>query len=208
MRNRTLLTRDIKDEYTVLLMHFDESITYNENGINFTVKGTPTISTTNAKFGKAYKSTGSGNNITSDYVIPLGGQDFTIDFWYYFPSGIGDWKFMLRMAQENNTQNQIFVATRGNYLYITYPNNNNHFITSATNGQLRHVAITYQHSTAIWKTYINGVNMMNWTSSCQRGNFNVFIAGENNMTIDELRISDGILRWTSNFTPPTEPYES
>jgi hypothetical protein len=25
--------------------------------------------------------------------------------------------------------------------------------------------------------------------------------------IDEVRISKGIARWTSNFTPPTQPYD-
>ena len=80
-----------------------------------------------------------------------------------------------------------------------------------------HIAVVRENGTA--KLYINGVHEGTANSfSTPSNSLNVVIGsmysaeGDNhnwglNGYIDEIRISKGIARWTSNFTPPDQPYQ-
>jgi len=78
-----------------------------------------------------------------------------------------------------------------------------------------HIAIVRDSSSNLYM-FINGTEIGSTTASYTH-NINVgaylLRIGERkdgthdlNGKIDELRISKGIARWTSNFTPPTSPY--
>ena len=66
-------------------------------------------------------------------------------------------------------------------------------------------SLTYTsfNPTQTWTLYIGGNAYAKGNASTSpNSGLNGFVG-----TIDEFRISDGIARWTRNFTPPTEPYE-
>lgn len=77
----------------------------------------------------------------------------------------------------------------------------------------QHVAVVYEHENHTSKQYINGilnVQYNNITIPRTHYTYCVLGCGFGNCywigTIEEFRISDGIARWTENFTPPTSPY--
>ena len=77
-----------------------------------------------------------------------------------------------------------------------------------------HIALV-RYGTSI-KLYVNGVSNISTSSSLGLVDNSVslsigsMLTGEYSMNgyIDELRISKGVARWTSNFTPPTQPYSN
>ena len=76
-----------------------------------------------------------------------------------------------------------------------------------------HLAMVYEHSKSLVSFYVNGVKVWSTTIGIGRLAYPyVRLAGWSyqdkpaKLYIDEFRISDGIARWTEDFTPPTSPY--
>jgi len=224
----------ISDIYTVLLCHFeginnstisndsaggDESwenniITYHDNA---------EISTVESEFGGASASfDGSSDYITvpdsSNY--DFGTDDFTVDFWVRLHS-LRNYDFLWTTAQANLTGWIIRTNADGS---ITL--NGGHGgggwdinITSAasviTAGAWTHIALVRNGTgTNGLKLYVNGTMVIQTTySTADSDAGNLFQIGAWTLYgyyfygyIDEFRVSKGIARWTSNFTPPIEEY--
>ena len=99
----TTPSKDSIDDYTLALLHFDDSsnITKDEcEKNNWIAVGNPTISTTNAKFRKGLQLDNE-QYLQLNNGITLGGQDFTIDFWAYMTdkSTSGVWKRFFEFVQ-------------------------------------------------------------------------------------------------------------
>ena len=71
------------DSATKVLLTFRESPTKDECGNTWVTIGNPTIGAANSKFGSALQLDGA-SGIAMSEGIPLGGADFTIDFWVHF----------------------------------------------------------------------------------------------------------------------------
>lgn len=163
----------------------------------------------------------------------LGTASFTIDWWHYSSSTSGQ---MIFGQYENSTNwwgvysnppssdgNQCFgvgALTGGAWDVNISATNSGHPINTWT-----HYAVVRSHNgptagvAGDWFLFINGVaktktlNVGAYSGQIKNysgpayigtllGNFNTDCAGY----ISELRVSKGIARWTSNFTPPTRPY--
>jgi len=210
------------DSYTKLLLHCngtDGSTTFtDDSGTSKTVTsvGTAQIDTAVSKFGGA-SGLFDGD---SDYVytsshtdFAMGTGDFTVDYWAKFASSsLQDiwWiaysdGFGVRMNRAGQTNKMSLLMAGSTWFDISYT-----------------IDTTAWHHFAFVRTgtnllvFIDGTKVLDTTSSANLVcNTDVLIGTGNygsgyyfNGQLDEFRISKGIARWTSDFTPPTEAYST
>lgn len=183
-----------------------------QSNLSIGVVGDAQTSTGQVKFGSAalrVDSGGSGGQLTATIAQAIGSQQFTIDCWYYNTANAhnGDiWSY----ASDENT---IYSDHSNSYDLTWYHAGNKIQGSPLDTGNWHHMAIVGDGTNV--KEYIDGTQ----TGSTYTGGYNltqtvIHIGGHNagigvedfNGYIDEFRISIGIQRWTSNFTPPTSAY--
>ena len=168
------------------------------------------ISSTQSKFG----GTSIAFDGSSDFlkipgpngILNVGTGDFTVECWVYLntvPSGYSP-------IITNEANNGFYINFRGNgtialtdtsTVYAQAP-------SALTTGSWFHVAVVRNAGSS--KVYVNGTGgtavscTVNWTI-----NTTVYVGGGPSYApidgyIDDLRVTKGYARYTSNFTPPTE----
>lgn len=216
------------DSYTKLLIHFDGADAGTayvaESGQTLTFVGTAQLDTAQSKFGGSSLFL-DGN---SDYVtVPdsddwsFGTGDFTIDFWIKFNALDKTQIFIGQYVDANNTWYcQISSGNLLAIIFITGGTQKGYYYTTSAPGFVvntwYHVAFTrnggncYMHVDGISLPLSVNVafdtnDVGNVASPLYIGTYNTtnfFTDG----WIDEVRISKGIARWTSNFTPKSARY--
>ena len=200
-------------------MHFngvDASTTFtDESGMLWTAHGNVQEDTDQSVFGGA-SGLFDGN---VDYLVAnspdlaFGTDDFTIDFRLRLNS-IGS--NMAIYDTRNDTYGPVggsfvlYIAANG-IINLYIPQTNYAFNTVLTTSTWYHLALV--KSGGIYKLYIDGIaesttvtNSNNNTQSRVIIGVDAGVSASLNGWIDELRISKGIARWTSNFTPPAVEY--
>ena len=210
----------VDDSYTVSLLHMDgtdASTTFSdESGITWTPAGNAQIDTAQSVFGGAsglFDGTGDYISATNSYLA-LGTGDFTIDTRIRINSlGPGNFSIYDNRNSTGGPGNQSFVwyMKPSGKMAIYIPESETEFNTTLSINTWYHVALVRNGAT--WKVYINGTaesatitntgNLINQTTIIGSG----YDGGSFNGWIDEFRISKGIARWISDFTPPTSEYE-
>lgn len=201
------------DPNTVLLIHSDTtngSTTFTDSSssthtINID-NGTPTHSTTQAKFGATSISLTTSDQLaipnSTDFQFDTGA--FTVDGWFYYTGGAPvplsyGTNWMLHF------QPIIYFAINDAWSWGAG--------TMSTN-VWTHVAAVRDDSSNLY-IFKDGVLQNSWTGvSGNIGDAGVplHIGYSDEYTrdftgyIDELRIQKGVAAWTSNFTPPSTPY--
>jgi len=205
----------LDDSLSKVLMHFDGTnggtSFIDESGKSWTATNA-TTSTTQSKFGGAsgYFNGGTNNNITSPHTTDMVfSGDFTFDWWSYLSSKTGG-----RWVYFGGSAGDIMVGFDGGNLAIG------------------------RSSVVVDKGYAHGINVNTWAHFAisrsgstiyffangsllgSAGNTTAYVStgtqaiGGRPSTdsyygyLDELRISVGIARWTSNFLVPTSAYGS
>jgi hypothetical protein len=159
----------------------------------------------------------------------FGSGDFTIDGWVYFPS-ISSADLRMSIASQYvdiNNRWIFYVETNGTtdhyvqFMHMDGGTRRAYYYTQVsslfTPGTWQHVAFVRNGNSAY--IFVGGVSrslttITSWgaLSDVGAGALNVghtqFDGYYQNGYLDELRISKGIARWTSNFTPPTSAYTS
>jgi hypothetical protein len=222
----------VDDSYTKLLLHFngtDGSTTFtDEAGNTVTAEGSAQIDTAQSKFGGA---SGLFSKTTNDYLtVPDsnywqldGGSDsnsWTIDFWVRFPAdpSTGYEGFIGQYVNTNNYWGLVFSTNSlvlmaedgGTELFKINPTWNPAADT------WYHVAVV-KNGTTGYKMFIDGTQLADFVAdSTPIANDNTTLdigracvnstMRYSNIWMDELRVSIGVARWTSNFTPPAYPY--
>jgi hypothetical protein len=197
----------------VSLLHFDGtngSTTFTDQiGAAWTVNTGPTISTAESKFGGASGSFGSGSiqkNGGTSYAFGTG--DFTLEMWLrrntgsgvIFDDRVGSFGAGMALYIPNATDDLIFFANGGNQITAT----------PYSTGTFRHVAICRASGTT--RLFIDGVSAGTYSDTNDyQANTWVLGAAFNNTAqqscyIDDFRATNGVARYTSNFTPPTAPF--
>lgn len=217
------------DSYTKLLLHCDGtngSTTFiDETGKTVTANGNAQISTAQSKFGgsSAYFD-GSGDYLevpdSDDWYFDTGA--LTIDFQCNISAlpTSGNYQVLFRQDEgylsqnfwgitiynDSGTMQIIFGVYVSSVLALLLTAN-----ISLSTGVWTHIALVRNGDTFTF--YKDGVSIGSTTQAVTIPNFAapVAIAGTDtqfyyNGYLDEIRISKGIARWTSNFTPPTAPY--
>jgi len=219
-------------EDVVLLLHCDGtngSTTFTDSSNSaktVTAGGNAQITTTNPKFGTgAMLSDGTGDYATvpSSDDFTFGTGDFTFEAWIRFPTGIftgsaatyGRTLFDCRPGAVNGPYmsgglgtNRIFgtyIGTSGAGIVALYST------TVLDYDTWYHVAITRSGTTA--RLFIDGTIEDTETSSLNITQTGIFLAYNHFLSstawlgsIDEVRITKGVARYTSDFTPPTDAF--
>ena len=215
----------VDDAYTVLLMHMngdDGSSTFtDESGKTVTRYGDAQIDTDQSKFGGAsalFDGTGDYIKVDDSDDFDFGTGDFTIDFWCRFASISSADQYLLHRY-----------STSSNMWGVAFANNIVKFSCFAGGEQRAYVARSYTFTTGAWyhiavervsdnfRIYVNGVKQgadeaptnpgaMTTAGALYLGVYKYLNTYYFSGWMDELRISKGIARWTSDFTPPASPY--
>jgi hypothetical protein len=215
------------DAYTKLLLHLDNNVTDSENTPKTVTNNGVTFSSSVKKFG-----THSGVFDGSSYLtVPdsddfaFGNGDFTIDSWVNYsdlsghrtlcgqwPSGSSTlWYCNHRGAEgkleiyfQKNGAEVAYYVTQASVNFTTNTWHHIAFVRSGNNCYIfaDGVSKTLDCSTAFSSTDVGNPAGLLLIGTNREASLVNFMQGK----IDELRISKGIARWTSNFTPPAGAY--
>lgn len=177
----------------------------------------------NAQIDTAVSKFGTGSiefDGTTDYVVqPIsdtygyGTGDFTIEFWLYLNS-TGLQTIVSNLSSASSTNPHIYISTTIRYFTV-----NADRITGASlsTSQWYHIAVC--RASGSTRLFIDGTqsgstysDTNNYGATAPLGIGTYWNSGAPVTTntlngyIDDLRITKGIARYTSNFTPPTAPF--
>lgn len=210
--------------YTKLLMHFNNIPFTDVCGHTITNNGV-TLDTTTKKFGSGsgYFNGSSYLNIGYNSDLDFNSNDFTIDFWFYPTNAVRTALFASNTDywlgidyNYNGTRNiNIWVSSNGtSWNILNADSGGNGIGTISLNlNTWNHIAFVRHGNN--WLSFINGVIDKNVTASGSVisknevrhiGKWGAGSLANPNGYINEFRISNGIARWTSNFTLPTRQY--
>lgn len=215
----------LDDSFSKALLHFngaDDSTTFtDESGKAWTRQGDATLKTATKKFGTAsgYFDGTTDWIDTPDHADFALGATWTVDLWIYETSAANKGYFGQYQDANNwfevrtaalGTKTQAAGRVGGTAWYAEWAS----VIPDST---WTHVAIVCTAN--VLKLYFDGVTQgaPSITGTVVdvadiTGNFLVGMSKSSDITyyhtgyIDEFRISKGIARWTTNFTPPTRAY--
>jgi len=207
-----------------LLLHMDGSngsttITdSSSNSVSVTAYGNAQLSTTEKKFGTA-SAYFDGNSDELRFTAPALNGDFTAEAFIYPESQVQNYPICFGPILDNNTVNNKILLS---YDHLEYPNKfslrvgNNFVQTSSTIavGQFYHVAVVRSGSSV--SLFVDGVlaGSQTYSGTSQSrteyigGNFVQNTNGGFKGYIDEFRLTNGVARYTSNFTPPTAAFSN
>ena len=228
----TAYSDTITVSYTISLLHMngtDQSTTFTDDAVGgshtWTAYGNAKLTTADKKFGSASGTfDGSGDYISSPYSADFnfGSGDFTIDLWFKRLGGIGTNQYLGLYSSAGSGIGYFMIQIwSDNKFYLTFWDtlNASHQLAGTTaitdTDTWHHLAFVRNGNTIT--EYIDGTacgthnigtltiyNNTEWGPAWGRmGNYS---GATFNGKLDEVRISKGIARWTSNFTPPSDEY--
>lgn len=199
---------------TSLLLNFTNAGIYDNAMMNdLETVGNAQISTSVKKYGTgsiAFDGTGDylvSNANSSLYAFGTG--DYTIEMWVYFNnvSTLGVF-YDSRPASTNGFYPTLYVSSGNVYFYF---NSANEGSAAVSTGQWYHLAVCRSSGTV--KMFLNGTQSATWadTRAYINGSSRPYIGGSGYGSggdaftgyIDDLRVTKGYARYTSNFTAPT-----
>jgi len=190
---------------------------------NFETSGTAQLSTTQKKFGTTSMYFDGSGFLTATTTTPsqnfqFGSGDFTVEFWMYTSASVN---LQGICALPHNASNYASVLVYGggsNIIYFysssagtSWDVANGIIIGTLNLNDWNHVAISKQGSSI--RLFLNGtLNNTVTYSGAFSGTYTTAQIGDtasnNNYVgyIDEFRVTNGIARYTANFTPPTAAF--
>ena len=225
----------VDDSYTKALLHFngsDDGTTFtDESGKTWTAEGGAVTDTDRKKFGSAAGLFAGGSDCritTPDHADFTFDADFTIDAWFYCENLPGNYarQTIYQHAQTGAATNNInlgiyndasstlaeFSVYSGSMAVIYLVGT-----TPVTVDTWHHIAISRSGTT--WKLFLDGNAEADTTDAASipdcdytpaigayRNTSDAAWYNEWDGSIDEFRLSKGIARWTSSFTPETGEY--
>ena len=197
---------------SILLLGTNSGIYDNSRKNNIETLGNAQISTSVKKYGTGsmyFDGTGDYLNLPSSQELIMGTGDFTIEMWVYATTVTGNY-YLANLGTETTGRYQLII-TNGSLTTNYYGNVSVTMGGTITINTWTHIAVSRSGSTI--SGFING-NLLGTTetNSSSIGNGPLKIgsdsAGNNNFNgyIDDLRITKGVARYTSSFTPPIKAY--
>ena len=179
-----------------------------------TANGNAQVSTAQNKFGGAsalFDGTGDYLSVATSTDFGFGTGDFTIEGWFYKTSATSQWIFDTRtttpqvsVAVQSQGSGTIRLLVSGSFV-VTSSN-------SHTNNAWNHLAIS--RASGVTRLFINGVVSTNTYSDTNNYGATkpLIIGAQYNGTtafagyIDEFRVTKGLARYTTTFTPSTTAF--
>jgi hypothetical protein len=159
----------------------------------------------------AFDGSGDGLIGLSTQLASFGTGDFTVESWVYLTSISGADRYLFTTGNGVDNSLRLYLDSTGNVAVFT----SNTLVLTSTNPLVvntwTHVAVCRYNGTLA--VYINGVR--NGTASYSTAincNGNISVGSANNLSasmigyLDDMRVTKGIARYTSNFTPPTTAF--
>ena len=201
----------------VALLHGNELLDSSSHALILNNHGA-TINTSIKKYGSgSLYFNGANSYITSSAITALNlGVTFTIEFYLYLTSTSTQQYFV---ELYNNIQNRTLIQLNSNgtlSAYIIIGNSYTNVTTSSAPPINTWIHVSLVRIGTIFELYIDGISVGSATissettfSSNPKLNIGYFEYSNINYLsgyIDDLRITNGIARYTSNFTPPTSQF--
>jgi len=206
---------------TSLLLNATNAAIFDNAMINdLETVGNAQVSTVQSKFGgSSMYFNGTNSIVTTAKKVPCvsGTGDFTIEFWLY-PSSIKLETLVSMLTTVSSVNPHTYMDASGYVHYYTAGAQRIAGSIQLSSGQWYHVAVARSSGTT--KLFINGTQ--SGSSYADSNNYvspayvnigqymssdGVFYTGEwLNGYIDDLRITNGVARYTANFTPPTSAF--
>ncbi|EFF46342.1 LamG-like jellyroll fold domain-containing protein [Xanthomonas citri] len=211
------------------LLHFDgvdASTTFtDQKGKVWTAVGNAQLDDVQSKFGgTSLKLDGSGDYITTPYVAghfnPV--NDFTHEGWYYLAASKRHTIFSVKSSSASGNGYYVAIMPNGTVLVVFGTSSGFQTFQTVTTGgnptvaltAWTHVAVTKQGSTV--RIFIGGVlaGTMTLTGTQAPETSSLPTIGHDytdssrqlNGWVDDFRYTDGVCRYTANFSPPTSAY--
>jgi hypothetical protein len=201
---------------TSLLLNFTNAGIFDAATINDgQTVGNAQVSTTQAKFGTTsmyFDGTGDYVTVIDKPELRFGTAPFTIEFWLYFTSSGGSTQAVVsKGTSTTGWQVQVSSAEQIEFVF------GNLTITSATitPSVWTHVAVVREGTgTNQTKIYVNGTNTGVDTVATNFNQTNPLYVGASRILtqllylgyVQDLRITNGVARYTANFTAPTAAF--
>lgn len=210
-----------QDEHTLLLLHGDSLEDSSMYQVPITNNGV-VVSTDQSKFGgNSLYFNGSSRLLIPNTTITFGSSDFTIDWWERCSQGNVGCRFS--SAYSNAEWGGLLIGFGGSSLHASTklkvsPNSwdivSGLPFFSVTVNEWVHWALvrngnifsSYKNGNLFYSVEATGSIAPNTSFDMSIGDFRTGDHSYFTGYMNEFRISN-IARWTSNFTPPTEPYE-
>ena len=223
-----LVIKNVDELYTKLLLHcngIDGSTTFTDSsayGKTVTANGNAQIDTAQKKFGTAsglFDGSGDYLSIADSDDWNFGTSDFTIDFWVRLNSFQGVNGAIFGQGTDGSNLVQFYYDSTNNRWFFAVAESGTSEIQLLGSDTISlntwyHIAIVRNGD--VWKLYRDGTELATQSKSYTYPNYtSTFVIGARNWGtidrffdgwIDEFRVSKGIARWTSSFTPPTSEY--
>jgi hypothetical protein len=215
------------EQRTVLSLHCEDttdSSCYQPKTV--TLRGSATVSTAKKMFGASsflvpynISSNANGIEVTDHQDFDFGTEDWTIEFWAYRLGNTGTTRYLLRNAGTNS-------------ITLTYNGTTGFLATCSivTSSATRSITVTgtafppnqwvnfvlQRRASANLELYVDGTlagsNTSSGVSETWNSTANWFfgrnsVSGTENLDgyLDEIRVTKGVARYTSSFTPATNP---
>lgn len=185
-------------------------------GQTLAVSGDAAISTAQVKVGThslAFDGNGDWVTASADTSLVFGTGPFTVEFWMYWDGVITGTPYMGVMGVHNASgtgRYAIFMSSAGigHYIQSAFP-----AMTAIPANQWVHIAST-RDSSGVCRFFVDGVLATSVTDAGDLTAPQGFRVGNDFANarppfsgyIDALRITKGVARYTSNFTPPTSAF--
>jgi hypothetical protein len=183
------------------------------NALTVTAAANAQISTTQSKYGgSAGYFDGTGDYLTiANYgsLFTFGTGDFTVEAWVYVTSSGTSFSFLLTEGFSTD-----FAFYVDNTRLGMWDGASSSYYSSADSVPLNQwVHVAFSRSGGFIRGFVNGVltgsvsNSRNMTNSqAVRVVASSTYPNSSTCYVDELRVTKGVARFTSNFTPPTKAY--
>jgi hypothetical protein len=189
-----------------------------------TSNGGVSIDTSQSKFGGAsglFDGTDDGLSLGDSADWAFGTGDFTIDTWISLHAPTKSRNCIFQQYADSTHYQFFYVRYSSPLYYLVYQvYDGSQIIYSAQTisgpsaDTWHHVALVrtgndfllFLDGTKVGSTVTDTDAVPDFAAAAVIGNWPVGTAYDLNGWLDEFRVSKGVARWTSNFTPPTAPY--
>ena len=206
------------DNVSVLLPMDSDFTDKSNNEFTFTSVGGAITSALQSKYGggSGLFDGSSAISAPSDAAFNLTTEDFTMEFWAYFPTGGSNVGIMQEKGGQTisifyggSNEVAFYASSTGSSWNIS---SDRRFITNPSKDTWHHIAVTRSGTT--WRGFWNGVQAWTFESSASiftnTDDFSVggkpSLAASFDGNIDDFRLTKGVARYTNNFTVPSQAF--